>query len=182
MRRSHCSRILLTCLSIALLCNRADATLFYNLEEDGTGTVLATLHLAGLPADHTDVLGLTFTPAGESIFGFGPIYPGTFDDTSGHPSPPPAQIIDDGLGGLGAFDNNFLFISDSDPPPSTVSSLTRFSIVAHEIPGSDALFIDADPDILAFGDWRVVPEPTTSALVLATTLFFVCRCRGSVAS
>ena len=101
MTRSLWSRFLLICLSVVFVCNRTEASLFYDFEEDGTGAVLATIELASLPATHTEVLGLTFSDAGQAIFGFGPTYLGTFD-TSATGTDIPSEWIDDGMGGLSA--------------------------------------------------------------------------------
>lgn len=113
-------------LLLALLCNRTEASLLYNFEEKGTGTVLAILELASLPATHTEVLGLTFTPAGQKIFGFGETYPGTFDTTGGDT---PAQMIADGIGGLRSTSagEGTGFVDHIDPPSSTTTPMYSFS-------------------------------------------------------
>ena len=79
MRRSTFLLTIVLALPLAVVCGRTEASLLYDFEEEGTGTVLATLHLAGLPATRDEVLGLFFTPQGQVLFGYGPTYPGTFD-------------------------------------------------------------------------------------------------------
>jgi hypothetical protein len=144
---------------LAFLCNRTEASLFYDYEEDGTGTVLATLELASLPATHTEVLGLTFTPAGQAIFGFGETYLGTFDTTVGDT---PAQMIADGIGGLrsttvGAVSS----FNDLDPPSSLVITPEHFSVYATDVSGHDGIVLFGFPESpVSTGDWRAVPEPS----------------------
>lgn len=144
---------------LAFLCNRTAASLLYNYEEDGTGTVLATLELASLPATHTEVLGLTFTPAGQAMFGFGETYLGTFDTTGGDT---PAQMIADGIGGLASTTVDAVsFFSDQDPPSSLVTTPELFSVYATDVSGHDGIVLFGVPESpVSTGDWRAVPEPS----------------------
>ena len=80
-------RSLLSCYvvtSMFMLCTgpMATASQLYNFE--ATGTILATLELSNLPATESEILGLTFSPAGETRYGLGPVYLGNFD-TASHP-------------------------------------------------------------------------------------------------
>lgn len=144
---------------LAFLCNRTEASLFYNYEEDSTGTVLATLELASLPATHAEVLELTFTPAGQAIFGFGGTYLGTFDTTDGDT---PAQLIADGIGGLRSTTVGAVsFFSDQDPPSSLVTTPELFSVYATDVSGHDGIVLFGLPESpVSSGDWRAVPEPS----------------------
>ena len=68
--------------------------------EPGEDEVLARLELAQLPANHEDVVSLTFTEAGQALFLLGPVYQGEFDRTAnqvGITVAGPAINVTDGL-------------------------------------------------------------------------------------
>jgi hypothetical protein len=172
MRRSLLSPSIIVALTFAFMSDRADASLFYDFEEDGTGTVLATLELASLPATHTEVLGLTFTLAGQAVFGYGPTYVGVFDTSI-------FAFVDDGSGGLESSYSPSIRASllDQNPPFSPIAAGgNAFELIAGRAvvePLDEMLmggFVYGDvPD--AYGDWVVVPEP--SCLVLAVSAVLV---------
>ena len=94
---------------IGLETSPALASVAYDFVQDGSGSVLATLELSSLPARHTEVVGLTFTAAGNAIFGLGQgLYSGSFDATLD-------VFADDGLSGLAGTAGD-AFIVDGNPP------------------------------------------------------------------
>ena len=58
--------VLVPCLTGALMSGSCQAQLLYDFVSHGD--VLATLELRSLPAEPGDFVGLTFTPAGETVF------------------------------------------------------------------------------------------------------------------
>jgi hypothetical protein len=150
---------LLAVLAICSLCNTAEATLLYNFEQEGTGTVLATLELDSLPASHSQVVSLDLSTEGVSIFGFSSPYAGSFDTSVG-------TFIADGLGGLeGSGDSAIATLVDNDP---AIVDAVAFTLTADDNIGLDQIEIYFGPDsspISELGDWVAVPEPST--LILA---------------
>jgi hypothetical protein len=175
VRHSPWSRFLLTCLSVALMCTRTEAALLYDFEEEGTGTVLATLELASLPATHNQVLGLTFTPEGQAVFGYGPTYPGTFDFTV-------RLFVDDGVGGLTCPDGvGNAWINDDAPPAGLYEVLPNSAMfglgTGFDPGGPDYMvlkmlspWVGGSPYVIRPGWWVVVPEPTCLALVVGAVI------------
>jgi hypothetical protein len=148
---------------LAFICARTEAeSLFYNFEGDihGFPITLATLELTSLPATHEEVVGLTFTSAGQSQFGYGETYPGTFDISDG-------EFVSDGEGGLtcrSCFGDRA--IQDTDPPPSSVSwPLTAFALgVNNPFDNDYEDFIerrlgDTGAGLYWGGTWRTAPPP-----------------------
>lgn len=170
MRHSIIVLTIVPALALAFLCNRTEATLFYNFEEVGTGTVLATLELASLPATHTEVLGLTFTPAGQAFFGFGETYQGSFDTSVGDS---PAAMVDDGFGGLRSTRvGDVSFLTDNDPPSSaTAGVLSSFALSASSTPGRDSMI--GHIEFFRRGDWRAIPEASSLVLAVSSVLIGV---------
>ena len=166
------SRLILSCLAISLLCNRVGAALFYDFVEWESGNVLATLQLSSLPASHWEVLGLTFTPAGQAKFGYGPIYQGEFDDSYN-------WFVDDGSGGIGYAQfgphEYWARIVDHNPPPSSFGTPWIVSLSASI--GSDEILIhpigSGPEDSIVHGQWLLIPEPTSASISLATILFAI---------
>ena len=86
-------RIVMPCFVVTITSASSEAQLLYDFVESPSGDVLATLELTSLPATHAEVAGLTFTPAGEAIYGYTGLYSGSFDTSF-------AMLLDDGIGGL----------------------------------------------------------------------------------
>lgn len=169
-------------VSIGVAC--ANAQTFYNLV--GTDdVVLATVEFAELPATHMDIVGLSFTDAGEELFGLGRVYSGVFDSMGG----PNASFLDDSTGGLTGFDANgsqFATAYDDDPPQSILAPNLlnpRFAITATIF---DEDFVDelvydfgnGVDAIVAQGSWQLVPEPSSNSVLssgLLILLFSISR-------
>ena len=171
IHRSLATRLPLAALALALLCSPAEADFVCNFEEDGTGNVLATLELSSLPATHSEVVSLLFSLDGEAIFGVLGLYSGTFDTTND------AFIADgaDGLAGSGAGTISSIF--DFDP---AIVDAVFLELNASGNVGEDRINVNFGPDsdtTFAFGDWTVVPEPSSALLLLIGLLGFVRRRR-----
>jgi hypothetical protein len=162
---------LLAVLAICSLCNTAEATLLYNFEQEGTGTVLATLELDFLPASHSQVVSLSLSTEGTSIFSFFTPYAGSFDTSVG-------AFIADGLGGLeGSGDSAIATLVDNDPE---IIDAVAFTLAADDNIRRDQIEIYFGPDsspISEFGDWVGVPEPTTLTLAALTLCLITTRRR-----
>jgi hypothetical protein len=168
-------RMMMACIALTVMSASSEAGLFYDFVEDGTGNVLATLELSSLPATHTEVVGLTFTPAGEAIFGLGPTYTGIFDNSF----PTGGSLVDDGSGGLKG-EPNLVDIVDFDPPESDPNPLTPpLSQLVIRVPSDsnlnqlDAIMDNLNDDlreVQAVGQFHFVPEPTSFALFLTAVL------------
>jgi hypothetical protein len=151
----------------------SEAQLLYDFVESPSGDVLATLELTSLPATHAEVAGLTFTPAGEAIYGYAGLYSGSFDTSFG-------MLLDDGIGGLqgngdGTSEGN---VRDSTPPLSQFSMFgpLNFLLVADDNVNEDTIALsllvgDVGVTIESVGDWRLVPEPSSIGLCLTAILF-----------
>lgn len=173
----------LTCLHFTAQTVRA--SLLYDFVQDGTGEVLATWELTSLPAGFEEVVGLTFTPAGDAIFGFGAVYAGEFDHYAA------STARDDGAGGLSHSGLNpfggWVFDEDNVPPTTKAADPLgpRLNLFYTDAAGQDRLRYtytqpNGEPaEIAAYGDWRLatVPEPTSLALVAFGSLAPVCRGR-----
>jgi hypothetical protein len=160
---------LLAALALGNLPSRAEATnLYYDFIQAGSGDVLATLELSGLPATHSEVVSLSFSQIGQNLFGYDTVYGGTFGVTT-------AMFVADGIGGLQGTDpNNHSQILDFNPPDSILMSqfgTETVSLFATPAAGGDGFGISPangiiDIPIVALGDWSlVVPEPSTMSLV-----------------
>jgi hypothetical protein len=165
LSRSLLPRILTSCLAIGLTSASCHAQLFYDFVEDNTGDVLATIELFQLPASVNDFVGLTFTPEGQAIFGFGPEYLGTFDRSTG----PGNAVVSDGGSGL-VGDGGLVSWVDDDPPPSdlglTSSVIVDFYAIGF-IPKVKVEVIVAESEpVAAEGHWVVVPEPSSLVLII----------------
>lgn len=167
-------------LSLAL--NRVNITsaeaqqvLIYSFIEEGSDEVLATLQLSSLPATHNEVVGLTFSSLGQSIFGFGPVYTGTFDGEDGYPA-----IIDDGNGGLAAGNGSVIFDLDAPAPLDgpNAGKLGQLDAIMDNLNDDLRDVLDHYSSDLGSpfqtrvtGDWRLVPEP--SSVVLLSILVLI---------
>ena len=149
------------------------AQVSYDFVRSESGTVLARLELSTIPVDFTGIQSLTFTPAGEDFFGFGPEYTGTFDQGF-------SEFIDDGIGGLGRPINaSAVAAEDISGVPSSSKYTTApdasFSIRIGTEEGTDILVFAFNQGAglvpAAFVDFRLVPEPTTGILCALATLF-----------
>lgn len=160
--------LLVICLA-GLISADAKAQLFYSFVEHESDQVLATLELSALPATHREVVGLTFTPVGETIFGFGPTYTGTFDGSDGEPA-----ITDDGDGGLAAGIGSVIF--DLDAPDQTGD--WRLDAIMDNLNDDLRDVLDkyvstpnsAFPPVRVTGNWRRVPEPSSAVLFVGIGL------------
>jgi hypothetical protein len=150
---------------------KADIT--YNFVEAGSSEVVAVFELDVLPAFGSDILSISFTEYGNSLFGFGPSYNNDFGPTG-------IALVDDGAGGLQGSNNlNGGQMGDSTPPPSslevTSSNGTRiFLIEPTDTIGQDRLaFIStgrgvngSEIRIRSDGDFRLVAVPEPSSLIV----------------
>ncbi len=189
----------LTYVIVTTMTVSSEAQIFYNFERSSDlgqttdGIVLAKLELSSLPASHAEIVGLTFTPAGETEFGFGPTYNGVFDSSTG-------SLIDDGNGTLiSAGSSSFSsFLDDIDPPETSRfvsddglgTASFDFVVAGSTDPDRTGLvvfnthvyvqlpFVGVVAQPLSqgpLGYWRAVPEPSSIALMLSAFLglFFV---------
>lgn len=172
---------------VTLLVAPAHAQYRFDLVQDDS-TVLATLTLGSFSTDVPDIVSLTFSDAGEDLFGFGPTYTGTFDDFS--PQEDAAQFIltGDGLGLTGRTSNFGTGVTafDADPPSSArlPESPSSVEVFAFELVGADdgiRIRYRESPEgltqtIVGFGEWTLVPEPSSSVLAsLLLVPFLVTR-------
>ena len=148
--------------------------LFYDFVQGDGGAVLATLELPGLPATHDDVVSLTFTPEGMGIFGLGSPYMGAFELTN----PVESEVVEKSPGLLGCTgcttDTQFI---DSTPPIG-FEFILQFS---NQDNGSEIRFSTDDTAQLvnAFGEWQLIPEPSSLLLwALASMGMLVSRRRS----
>lgn len=155
----------------------APTTLLYQFERAGKGDVLAVLELYWLPATEAEVVKLTFTPQGQTLFGYEATYEGFFSTSFG-------EFIDDGIGGLMGNENDTAnaVITDHSPPFSSLHTFgtSRVSLFATDTAAQDEIIVDyfdpSDPYLFAKGDWRSIPEPTTLILfMLANATLFLRR-------
>ena len=126
---------------------------------------LAFLELAQVPAGGDEFIELTFSETVQSLFGYGPVYTGTFDSFYG-------EIYDDGTGVLRPAGDVFAGWADLDPPPSTVLAWDTIALdFFPPRPNSFASNVWAiypsgsSQNRGVAGNWMLVPEP--SAVVLA---------------
>lgn len=149
-------------LLLALAGTANASTLSYDFYEAHSNQAIGRLELARLPAKHTEVVSLTFTPAGEEMFGFGPVYLGGFDVSFG------GGLLDDGAGGLTA-DSCCSPIADFTPPPPAEEFVLGvfFNDGAPEDDFMRAVLNNQPRPVLALGEWRIIPEPGGLALLLA---------------
>jgi len=160
-------RILVMCVAVVTMSANSHAQLFYDFIQAGTGDVLATLELSSLPATHTEVVGLNFTPTGEAFLGYPSPYGGVFTSTLN-------SFMSDGSGGLDG-QSSILDFSPSDSLLHPESGTISVSLTVQSIPGADSigmvpLDIWSDPIKFAAGDWRLVPEPGSLSLILTAVL------------
>lgn len=164
--RQTAFRLIVAGLNFTFLCaNTQAASQFYDFVETDTGTVLATIELASLPATHNEVVSLTFPIDDPGNFIDLPSpYPGVFTHTTG-------SFVDDGINGLTGGS-----ISDRDPPriPAFDGTLTgHLTLGASE--GGGVLHFDVDVarpggavDLYDYpGLWTLVPEPTSLTLLVS---------------
>jgi hypothetical protein len=104
-------RMLMACFTVVIMSASSDAQLFYDFVEQTSGDVIATLELSSLPATLSEFQGLTFTPEGEAIFGFGPVYLGDFDVDASNGS----VVADDLEGGLAGEPQNVRWMDTNSP-------------------------------------------------------------------
>jgi|GEM_PF-3997796 len=151
----------------------ANAQTEYQFERENSGEVLAILRLSSLPATHNEILSLSFTPAGEALYGFGPNYAGAFDTTDDRGDS--VTVADNGSGELLCIDCNQVqqvsFI-DNDPPPATggfpdaIFSINLFDDVS-------TLTRNGTP-FRAAGNWVIaVPEPSSMSVCIGLALMAI---------
>ena len=151
--------LVLVCLTA---CASEAANLLYNFERWNDGELVATLELSSLPATHAEVVGLSFSPAALARLAAPPIYP-EFDETV-------HSFVSDGSGGLmsSSISENAV-IGDTD---GYSVDTTKYYVSLQATPsGFDVLLVIAfygrDGVLFPFdGNWRLVPEPATHALLM----------------
>ena len=176
-------RSLVVYLSLAILLfvlptTSCPAQHFFDLVQEGTGDVLATLELFAVPAvTLTDVAGLTFTSEGDALFGFGVgAYSGVFDQMSSGP------IDVSPWGELhGPLANFVPTIEDLNPPASSTDPgftnprlILRFQNVDFTASTFGIIYGNtfAQTTISAKGNWlSPIPEPSGVMLSIVGVLF-----------
>jgi hypothetical protein len=154
--------VLIACPAI-LGTSRASASIVtYNFNESGSGDVLAVLQLSALPASPAEINSLTFTAAGDAIFGFGvgAYSPGNFEEFSND------TVIAEGLTGLmgtGSYQDDTYF-TDNSNPTSSIGPVTTFEMAFQSGVDADYLLMDiggSEGPITRLGNWQLAtPEPT----------------------
>ena len=150
------SSLLGTCLALAVVAS-ARGQFIYDFARDPDQAILATLEFSEMPANHSDVVSLTFSPLGEEVLGFGPVYQGIFDRSDG-------LFVEDAIGGLAADENDegapVAKLLDDDPPNSS-NPLWQPTTTLEVVASSDLLRVgSAGRTFLITGRWqRPVPEP-----------------------
>ena len=178
-------------LLLLLLPTVAQAQLVFDFIEDGTSETIATLELAQLSPNVEDILSLSFSEAGQDLFGYGPVYEGTFDGFFSPEDGTRFTLDEDEFGiiGLGGEDAEFALgggAFDLDPPDTSLPKIDPllFEIQAFDavVQGSfDALILRQAgglEEVGAFGQWVLVPEPGGfSVWILIAFGTFVSRAR-----
>jgi hypothetical protein len=161
-------------LVVLLGASSARGQIRYDFVSDGTS--LATIEFGRLPGDHADVTQFVFSPEGNSIFGLGTIYSGTFDRIGEDLGGFDAQS-DGGLQGQNFDFSNNVVMYDDDPPPSSLPGIfatRRMDVTASQIVNipSETIrlhFVDvggASHTISRDGFWMSsVPEPNCGGLI-----------------
>lgn len=159
---------------LLLLASSASANnLFYDFIAADTGEVVATFEFTSLPASPTEIVSLTFSPAGQAIAGFGQTYSGVNDFQLLNSN----LILDDGSQGLAGD----AYITDYLPPTSavfpTVSDVSFHFVAA---PGLDRFMIArtivGNLNLSLYGDWKLqVPEPSAMVLSVLSLIGFSFR-------
>ena len=150
--------ILAAYIAVVMMSATSQAGLVFEFVQDGTGDVLVTLELTSLPATHSEVAGLTFTPAGEAIFGLGSVYGSTFDSTSAGQT-----VVSDGFGGLTS-SGGLTRIFDNSPPAGNSFTVTVDNITngGGGTPFDDLEYFDSFGSLVtAQGTFTAVPEPSS---------------------
>lgn len=161
----HAAGSLIALFALALLPANIRATSIYQFFQDGTGETLAFLEFSSLPATENELVSLTFTPAGDAIFGLGEAYDGVFDSSA-------KTFVDDGNGHLVSSEPDWgANIMDSTPEEaSTLVGSLREVIIGTSDPGEpvDVILLDADAFntlVFATGSFIRVPETATIGLL-----------------
>ena len=150
------SSLLGTCLALAVVAS-ARGQFIYNFARDPDQAVLATLEFSEMPANHSDVVSLTFSPLGEEVLGFGPVYQGIFDRSDG-------LFVEDAIGGLAGEESDegapIAVLRDDDPPQSS-NPLLQPTVGFEMSASNDLLRVrNATNIVLITGRWqRPVSEP-----------------------
>lgn len=178
----------------------ADAqTSTYDFVEDGTRTILAKLAVSGnAPFGHGDILSLAFTEEGStkltdrlyaeipSLADAGFVippgqYPAVFDLTSAN-----GNVVEKGVeigpsaSGLMGSAGNFasIYANVFLPPRRTTTLRLNFGFPGSLAPIDQIQFIPTGAEGAAvFGEWTLVPEPS-SAYLLLSTIILLCFRRG----
>ena len=157
------TRALIALVGVFALANACSAQHVFDFVEDGTGDVIATLELLKLPAESpSDIGSLTFSAAGDSVFGFGPTYNSNFEFRIDSPESAPVLNISDGE--LRATTST-IYLEDFDPGFTTINPDPLYSWFWMEFPrvGSTSrasLIFQGRPSGggRAYGTWQAVPE------------------------
>jgi len=152
----------------------------YDFIQGGTGDTLATLTTDGTdPFDHTNVVEISFTSAGDALFGFGTgVIPFVFQATT--PSSAEWTEVGGGLQTVDVSKSGSLRDLDTTVPssfnPTHPLGGVTFVLFADDAAGGDGMFYGDVPDggvvdVFVDGDWAsaaggVVPEPSTAILLI----------------
>lgn len=161
------------CIGV-LFCESAAAQFEFDFI-DSSNVAIARLTLSDISSDPNDIIMLTFTQAGQDLFGYGPVYEGVFDALSLAEEGGRFILDEDefgrvGLGGTSLASSVGFSVSAFDTNPPTTSLLgfdaNQFGIIAvDEVvvgPPQDFIVLTPFPDgrgIESMGQWVLVPEP-----------------------
>ena len=163
------SLVLVGVLGILLSTQAVHAATIYDFVESSTTDVLARISLQGdEPWDHSDILSLVFTQAGDDklVLGVG-TYGGAFDTTGNAFI---MHLASDGLIGDGGAEG---MITDNTPP----TGASNVTLLAGTIGNTDRISVEGRARV-ASGDWKLVPEPGSLGLaVMAMVGWGSYRCR-----
>ncbi|MEM1108003.1 MAG: PEP-CTERM sorting domain-containing protein [Planctomycetota bacterium] len=180
------------CMAFTLFATATSASAqVYEFVERGSGDVLAFLEFSNLPTnDAADIVGLTFSPEGQTAFGYGP------DTTITFTSIAQDGVQDNGDGNLGTVTDASLLaiiISSNAPPPSSLATSGLITdafdiVIGNDNGGADILRLELSStgsaggaifieEIEAEGDFVLVPEPSSLALLSLASLVALTRQR-----
>lgn len=184
-----CLRLFVVCC-FALITSEVSAQFVFDLIQEDS-SVLATLTLEQLSSDPEDVLALTFSEQAQDLFGYGPTYEGTFDSLSLAEDFARLAFEEDGIGltGRAAITVFSVSVHDTQPPNTSLADIdaSQFDIIAQDVIGStDAIVLryfdsGTEKSIRATGTWRLVPEPSATAHLIALAICMPLFRRRSVA-
>ena len=164
------TRALFAIVGVFALANACSAQHVFDFVEDGTGDVLATLELLKLPAESpSDIGSLTFSAAGDSVFGFGPTYHSNFEFRVGSDDPAFAPALNISGGELRSTTFLGTTLEDLDPGFTAINpdpSSSNFSMIFPPVEGTSLAYLNYQgrPSTSGgvtrrtFGTWQAVTK------------------------